>query len=439
MNQHIPTYGINALNCGVRGDGISDDAPAIQRLIDAGTPVIYFPAGHYLIGSTLRLPSNTRLHANRLARFQLADGAGRDVESFLLCNADPHNGNENISVRGGIWDGNTRGNPRGEESDRNAYTGVMINFRNVRGLTLTDMRLKNSSSYHTRLSGIQDFRIERVRFEDTMQAANQDGVHIAGCCEDGIIRDITAVGESCTGDDLVALNADDALDRSETRGKLGGPIRRLRISGLRTDDCHSFVRMASVWSTIEDIEINNIRGGCRVNVINADALRFCLSPLFRADDQHYAGGAGLLRHIRVRNVQVYKSAVGKAPLFRLDERMQDFEVEGFRRMLEYDIAPAAPTVQLAYVPAEGIVLEGIDQPALERLKDASSCTRLACATLPYSESGTATYRVEAATSEHGHFLCWCPRFDSFRVAASRLDQLPEPDWMVAKGQYSPPF
>lgn len=436
MNHEISTYGVNAGDCGVRGNGVSDDAPAIQRLLDAETPVIYFPAGHYLIGSTLRLPSNTRLHANRFARFQLADGAGRDVDSFLLCNADPHNGNENISVRGGIWDGNTRGNPRGEESDRNAYTGVMINFRNVRGLTLLDMRLKNSSSYHTRLSGIRDFRIERIRFEDTVQAANQDGVHIAGYCEDGIIRDITAVGESCTGDDLIALNADDALDRSETRGKLGGPIRRLRISDLQADDCHSFVRMASVWSTIEDIEINDIHGGCRVNVINADALRFCLSPLFNTDDDRYAGGAGLLRHIRVRNVQIYKSAADKTPLFRLDERMEDFEVEGFRRILERDVAPAAPTVQIAYVPAEGIVLEGIEQPALARLEDESSCTRLAYSVLPYSESGAYEYRVEADTCEQDNLLCWCTRFDKFRVEKSRLDPLPAPNWMVAKGQYS---
>ncbi|MFW5857304.1 MAG: glycosyl hydrolase family 28-related protein, partial [Planctomycetota bacterium] len=310
MNDDLPLHGVNAVDHGVCGDGSTDAAPAIQRLLDGGAAELYFPPGQYRIGATLRLPSGTRIHAHRFARFRLADGAGTDVHAHLLCNADIDGGNEEIVVRGGSWDGNCANNPRHEESDRNGYTGAMINFRHVRGLSLVDMTLKNSTAYHTRLSGVRDFRVERIRFEDTILTANQDGVHVAGCCEDGLIRDITAVGDACTGDDLVALNADDALDRSETRGKLGGPIRRVRVSGLRAEDCHSFVRMASVWSVIEDVEIHDVRGGCRVNVINADALRFCASPLFRRDDARYAGGAGHLRRIRLRDVAAYKSAPG---------------------------------------------------------------------------------------------------------------------------------
>ena len=435
MDNEIPTYGLNVQENGVNGDGLTDDAPAIQRLLDAEHPLIYFPPGQYLIGATLRLPSNTQFHAHQSAYFQFADGAGKDVNSFLLSNADLDNGNENIIVKGGIWDGNTTNNPRGEESDRNAYTGVMINFRNVRGLTLLDMRQKNSSAYHTRISGINNFRIERIRFEDTIKAPNQDGVHVAGCCEDGLIRDITAVGESCTGDDLVALNADDALDRSETRGKLGGPIRRIHVQGLCADDCHSFIRMASVWSEIEDIEINDVRGGCRINVVNADALRFCAGPLFRRDDERYAGGIGLLRNIRLRNVAVHKSGFDKTPLLRLDERMEDFEVENFTRLTEHDVSPEPPTIQVGFINTDGITLEGIDKESVKSCKEASTCTHLSSNRLPYADSSTSVLRLEAGLEPEGRFLCWCPRFDRFRVNQSQLDSLPEPDWMVAKGQF----
>jgi hypothetical protein len=427
---------VDARQSGVSGDGTTDDAPAIQRLLNAGTPFVYFPAGQYLIGESLRLPSNTRILAHPFARFRFADGAGKDSNSFLLCNADLDNGNENISVRGGIWDGNNENNPRVEESDRNGFTGAMMNFRHVRGLTLTDMRLKNSTAYHTRISGTRDFRIERLRFEDTIQTRNQDGVHIGGCCEDGLIRDIAAVGESCTGDDLIALNADDALDRSETRGKLGGPIRRVRVDGLRAEDCHSFVRMASVWSPIEDIEINDFRGGCRVNVVNADALRFCAGPLFRRDDERYAGGAGLLRAIRLRNVVVHKSAAGETALLRLDERMADFEVEDFVRVAEADVAPQAPTIQVAFQSTDGIVLEGIRFGDVERSEEASTCSHFAASRMPGPTSADETFRVTAGIEPTGRCLCWCPRFDRFRVERSRLDPLPEPDWMVAKGQYA---
>ncbi|MFW6367047.1 MAG: glycosyl hydrolase family 28-related protein [bacterium] len=436
MNEEPVLYGANAQDHGARADGTIDDAPAIQQLLDSGISLIYFPAGQYLIGETLRLPSNTRIQAHPFARFRLADGAGKDANSFLLCNANLDNGNENISVQGGIWDRNNENNPRGEESDRNGFTGAMINFRNVQGLTLLDMRLKNSTAYHTRISGTRDFRIERLRFEDTIQARNQDGVHIAGCCEDGLIRDISAVGESCTGDDLIALNADDALDRSETRGKLGGPIRRVRIHGLRAQDCHSFVRMASVWSDIEDIEINDVRGGCRVNVINADALRFCAGPLFRRNDKRYAGGAGLLRGIRLRNVAVYKSAVDDKPFLRLDERMEDFEVENFARLSEADVAPGAPTIQVAFQSTDSILLEGIRSEDVERCEKSSSCTRFAASRMPGPNSANEAFRVEAGIEPAGRFYAWCPQFDRFRVEQSRIEPLPDPDWMVAKGQYT---
>ena len=435
MHHDPPTHGIDVCEHGVLGDGTTDDAPAIQRLLLQGEPLLYFPAGHYLVGATLRLPSNTVIQAHSLARFTLANGAGKDVTSFLLCNDDPENGNESITIRGGIWDGNTTGNPRGVETDRNAYTGVMINFRNVRGLTLLDMRQKNSSSYHTRLSAVRDFRIERIRFEDTIKAANQDGVHIAGQCEDGLIRDITAVGEACTGDDLIAINADDALDRSETRGKLGGPIRRLRIHRLRADDCHSFVRLASVWSPIEDIEVADVAGGCQVNVVNADALRFCMSPLFRKGDERYAGGVGLLRNIRVRDVRAFKSGRDTTPLFRLHERMIDFEVEDFVRDRERDTCPSAPTIEIAYVPASGIIVEGIERSEADRTDADSRAERLERQHLPYPEADRLSTRIVAATGVDGRFQCWTPRFDRFRVEDSRIDPLPEPDWMVAKGQY----
>ncbi len=436
MIDNASAYGVNVREQGVKGDGVADDAPAVQRLLDAGTPLLYFPPGVYLVGTTLRVPSNTRLEAHRFACFRLADQAGGDVNTFLLCNADLDNGNENISIRGGIWDGNCANNPRRDENDRNGFTGAMINFRHVRRLSLVDMTLKNSTAYHTRLSGVRDFRVERIRFEDTIQTRNQDGVHVAGGCKDGLIRDIVAVGESCTGDDLVALNADDALDRSETRGKLGGPIRRIRIEGLRADDCHSFVRMASVWSVIEDIEIHDVRGGCRINVINADALRFCASPLFRRDDARYAGGAGLLRHVRLRDVAVYKSAASDTAFLRLDERMEDFEVEGFTRLTAEDAAPRAPTVQVAFQNADGIALEGIGQDDVAACKAGSDCASLAVSSLPRAASTAAAFRVEAAVAPSGKFLSWCPRFDRFRVERSRLDPLPEPDWMVRKGQYA---
>lgn len=436
MPQSLPSHGLNAQQRGVTGDGVTDDAPAIQALLDRRAPLIYFPPGHYRIGHSLRLPCHTRIQAHPFAWFRLADGAGKDVHTFLISNADLDNGNESISIRGGIWDGNCAANPRTDEEDRQGYTGALANFRRVRGLSLVDMTLRDSTAYYTRLSAVRDFRVERIRFEASLLTNNQDGVHVAGQCEDGLIRDIQAVGRACTGDDLVALNADDALDRSETRGKLGGPIRRLRIHGLRADDCHSFVRMAAVWSEIEDIEVHDLRGGCRVNVLNADGLRFCASPLFRRDDPRYAGGVGLLRRIRLRDVTAWKSGRDSSPLLRLHERMIDLEVENLTRLRSRDAAPNAPTIDIAYQTTEGIVLEGITGDEAEACKAQSQCTQLDLSRLPCAAGETRDLRIDAAVEVSGRFASSCDRFDRLRVECSHLDPLPPPDWTVRKGQYA---
>jgi hypothetical protein len=427
------SYGVNVRDHGAAGDGTTDDAPAIQALLAKGVSLLYFPPGSYVVAGPLRLPSGTRIEAHRSAHIRFGDGAGRDVNSFLLCNADMEGGNEEIAIRGGIWDGNNANNPRGEEADRQGYTGVMINFRNVRNLSLVDMTLRNSTAYHTRLCGVKDFRVERLRFEKTEHSRNQDGVHLGGHCEDGLIRDIVATGRTCTGDDLVALNGDDALDRTETRGKLGGPIRRVRVERLRADDCHSFVRMASVWSTIEDVEVHDVRGGCRVNVLNADALRFCMGPLFRRDDDRYAGGVGLLRNVRLRDIAAYKTQENDMPLLRLDERMEDFEVENLVRLRRDDAAPQAPTVRISFVKSNSVSLEGITEADARACAETSTCTDCRIQELP--GMGRRTRRVDAGLDTGGAFTCDCDAFDRLRVAQTQIDPLPEPDWMVAKGQY----
>ena len=59
------------------GDGIHDDFPAIQEMLDSGSceVILPAPAKNYLITQTLVLSSNTRLVLPRFATIRLADGA----------------------------------------------------------------------------------------------------------------------------------------------------------------------------------------------------------------------------------------------------------------------------------------------------------------------------------------------------------------------------
>ena len=63
----VPSHALNVKEFGAKGDGTTNDAAAIQAALDAvptGAPiggVVFFPAGTYLIGSTLLVGDNTTL------------------------------------------------------------------------------------------------------------------------------------------------------------------------------------------------------------------------------------------------------------------------------------------------------------------------------------------------------------------------------------------
>jgi hypothetical protein len=121
-------------------DGRRDAAPFLQQALDQAGEV-RIPAGIYRLGATLQVCSNTSIVAEPGAVFRLADGVGRHIRNFMITNANPGNGNADIALRGGLWDANNVGNPRGgdpnrvclaarsprQEHDPFACTGVAIN------------------------------------------------------------------------------------------------------------------------------------------------------------------------------------------------------------------------------------------------------------------------------------------------------------------------
>lgn len=354
-------YGISISDYNVPDNGTADASKGIQKALDSGGPLIYIPYGTYRINKGLLISGNTRLSVHPEARLVFGEGAGKNASDFLMSNRNPEKGDSNISISGGIWDGNNINNPRGKEGDLDAYTGTMLNMKNVSGLELRNMRLKDSTAYFTRLTKVKNFRIEHIEFQITHLTRNQDGIHCAGFCENGDIHDISAHGTNTTGDDLVALNADDALLRSELLGAEAGPIRNLRISQLNADDCHSFIRMASIWAEISDIDIRGVYGGCRNMALNADGLRYCLVPLFDSNDAAYSNGVGMLRNIRIAEADVYKTGSGDRALFCLESRMENFRLVDIHRNMERDTCPEAPFLKINNVFQNKLIAEFADK------------------------------------------------------------------------------
>ncbi|MBD3391998.1 MAG: hypothetical protein GF418_07990, partial [Chitinivibrionales bacterium] len=300
-----PSGAVSVRDFGANGDGISDDWNALQQALDSGTEAVWIPEGSYKVGSTLRVPSNRKLYAHENARVFLADGAGADQSCFVIANADPVAGDANILIQGGIWDGNNAGNPRGEDHPF-AYTGGLMDFSNVKGLTLRALTLQDPEAYYIRIGETRGFVVEHLSFRATRVRPNQDGVHLGGFCEDGIIRHLDARGDRVTGDDLVALNADDNNTRAQNLGLKCGPIRRITIEDISAESCHSFVRFLSVWSPIEEISLSKVRGGCRYCAVNMDAYRGCLKPLASDPARLYPHGVGHIENVTCRDLRVYK-------------------------------------------------------------------------------------------------------------------------------------
>jgi len=389
-----PVFGISVQAYGARGDGSGDDAPAIQAALDAGAPVVVVPSGLYRVGQTLRVRSGTRLCLHPAAIIRQTDGAGCTSDNFVLTNADPARGDRDITITGGIWDGNAAGNTRGPDQP-GSYTGVLLNFFNVRRLTLSGLELRNPVSYYSRFCRTRDFLIEQIRFRSAVLRPNQDGIHLGGECEDGTIRHIDARGPGTPNDDIVALNADDANQRAQNLGKVNGPIRRVRVHDLCAEDAHTLVRLLSCWSPVEDIDIEDLRGGCQIGAINVDAARECAVPVFDPRDPAYADGAGHLARVRVRHLRVHRSSgLATKALVDLQTRVHDFIIEDFERDMARDACPAAPTFRALNLPrGTQVTLEGVDdaQRAAAHLPAGTVTTRMV---VPDEASG-ARYRTTA--------------------------------------------
>jgi polygalacturonase len=428
--ENLPEYGANVRAAGARGDGTGDDGRAFQQLTDSDERLIVVPAGTYSVATPIRLRSGTRLIAHPAAVIRLADGAELGVKDALVSNANWDDGDSDISLEGGIWDGNCLNVRRAAEDERTGYTGNLLLFRNVKGFSMKDMTLRDPSSYFVCLGKVVEFSIQDIRLRINHHTRNQDGIHVSGGCSDGLIREIHATGRYCPGDDLVALNADDALDRSETRSALAGDIRRIRVHGLYAEDCHAFVRLASVWSTIEDVYMTDFIGGCTCTVVNADGLRFCRSPLFETDDVRFAGGVGNLRNIRLERLRVHKTSIEPSPLLQLHTRMQGFDIKDFRREVDRDCAPEIPTIDIAFVPEARGFLEGVCEATMGQQDAQSSGVVWTWAAGPLAALNRPGLRGHFALGESGRLRACSDAFHWLRVEQCSERPLPEPNWNV---------
>lgn len=360
-------------------DGKTDATAVVQKMLDKGGEV-RFEKGDYLISKNLLVSSNTTIKADENARFIMDGNVPKHRGDFLITNADFKNGNENITIIGGIWDGNNQGkyNTKPKLFDQNGYSGTVVNFFNVKKLTLQNMTIANSVVYNTRFSCIEDFLIEDIRFFSENLAFNQDGIHFGGDVRNGIVRNIKAVSKGQTNDDLIALNADDSIERIENMDITRGAIENILIENIYAEDCHTLVRMLSVYSPIRNITLKNVKGGFREYAINMDGARYCRTPLFK--EEEYPQGCGEIENINIENFEIYctkKKGVFKKnkACISCESKIDNFKITGFKRDMSKDVEPKRPTLLIRNVVNQDFELKNAGKSSKISVKEKSDCVK----------------------------------------------------------------
>ncbi len=347
---------INVRDCGAAGDGAADDAGAIQRALDAGKLEVYVPAGKYMLGTPLRIGSNTTLLLDEKAEIKLMDSVCKTRHDCIISNKDPVGGNCNIAISGGLWDGNNPGNHRTGGLFDEGFTGSAFRLLNVKGLIIENMTINDPEAYYLMLGEVERFYVRDITFRADNPRGNQDGVHLGGFCSDGVITNITAYGTS-TNDDMIAMNADDNCERLTNHGMKRGPIKNITVRNVRAENCFTFIRMLSVDAEISNIYIDGVYGGCRNYGINMDGARYCRTPLF---EDKPGANVGNIHDVTVRNMHVFKSIESKAPIFDCESGCKNFRVENFKRVWEKDMSPDTPTVIFRKTAQTDMCLSGIE-------------------------------------------------------------------------------
>ncbi|NLR57377.1 hypothetical protein HGH93_04665 [Chitinophaga polysaccharea] len=203
--------GTNVKSFGAKADGKTDDSRAIQAAVNKakkqGSHHTFIPAGHYLISRAIRLPSNFTLTASKDAYISLQPGSNQ----YLVVNDDPENGNEQITVTGGKWNGNgyTQTRTVGSTVANSAFCFGFF-FYKVKKLEVASLQIDSTRSWGIAYMECDSVHIHDIHFQ---QNPFRDAAHTSALMNNGdgvtgggnhvLIENISGF----TNDDLVAFAA----------------------------------------------------------------------------------------------------------------------------------------------------------------------------------------------------------------------------------------
>ena len=187
------------LTFGAKGDGVTDDAVAIQKAIDRcsaeGGGVVLLPRNHVFLSGPVELKSNVELHLEATATlkanpnesiYQLsAFGENRGEGMLWLWAKDA----ENISITGkGTIHGNGIAFMGAELEDSYELKPLadqtfdprphVLTLTNVRNLTIRDVTIKEGAYWTVHLIGCNEAMIDGINLLNNLKIRNGDGIDL---------------------------------------------------------------------------------------------------------------------------------------------------------------------------------------------------------------------------------------------------------------------
>ena len=338
----------NVLDYGAKRDGVTNDAPAIQKAIDectaAGGGRVYVPAGQYMCG-TIDLKDNVDLHLERgaslVASFNEADVKivehpdGRVEDSGYFVGSF-HAKNVSLTGFGELYgqgykvmfddgaDGDYHECPLMSEGFRPRLTYL----EDVENLTIRDITFRDSSLWTLHMAGCRRVLIQGIKILNNNRGANNDGID-PDSCQDVVISDCFIE----TGDDAIVVKTTKPITEKygpcenilirgcvlasrDSALKIGtethGDIRNIVMSDCVVQNCS---RAVGIWvrdgATIEDIMVHHITGAMR-RYANSNGRHFAPDwwgkgePIFisATHRRNKPGFAGTIRNITFDHIRV---------------------------------------------------------------------------------------------------------------------------------------
>lgn len=289
----------------------------------------------------LVIPSNTDLELSNCVTLKLAAGITNPV---IIQNSDITNGNTNITVRGGTWDGNGSSQTLSDAAHgggSGTNCAIMRWFQNVTNISVHDSIVTNPVFWADGFAANTVAWVYNLRYIDTVvnrtTADNFGGVNLEGPNNNYWIANI----HGNILDDLVAVVTDQSTHSSSIyiHQMAGyGPANNIHIEGVYSDPT------TGVWNHVRllDSVANPITNATVFGVYGP-----YISTSLRIGSDTISGNTSKLQNIEVSNVNVSQfPAVLTNPTVMISGSAQSLTVRSVKRSDPAAVTTPGPLVQV---------------------------------------------------------------------------------------------